>query len=172
MANSTVHIDFLRTALDEARKCEPAPTAFCVGCIIVTHWPNLKSPAVVLASGYSRELPGNTHAEANALAKVNQLTEVQIKQLFDSTPVPSREDLLKNADVYTTLEPCSIRTSGLSPCADALIAAKIHRCFVGVNEPPDFVSCEGTRKLKDAGIQVVWVKGLEEECLAVARRSH
>lgn len=81
-------------------------------------------------------------------------------------------DILARTDVYTTLEPCSIRTSGLSPCADALISAKIRRCFIGVGEPDDFVNCEGAQKLKDAGIQVIWLKGLEQECLKAARRGH
>ena len=183
------HLDFLRAALDEACKCDPVPTAFCVGCVITTHWPTLDSPPVILTRGYSRELPGNTHAEANALAKVKNLSEEDWKILVGSAEAkPSQEELLRNADVYTTMvigifslrlvcllhfspqEPCSIRTSGLAPCADALIAAKVRRCFIGVNEPPDFVNCEGTQKLKDAGIEVVWIKDLEKECLDVARR--
>ena len=60
-------------------------------------------------------------------------------------------------------------TSGLSPCADAIIAARIKRCFIGVGEPDDFVKCEGAQKLKDAGVEVIWLSGLEKECLEVAR---
>ena len=67
------------------------------------------------------------------------------------------------------MEPCSIRTSGLAPCADAVIAAGIKRCFIGVGEPDDFVNCEGARKLKEAGVEVIWLAGLEKECLEVAR---
>lgn len=130
----------------------------------------MDSPAVVLATGYSRELPGNTHAEANALSKVKEISEEEIKRLVGASL--SSEELLRNADVYTTMEPCSVRTSGLAPCADALIAAKVHRCFIGVNEPPDFVNCEGAQKLKGAGIEVAWIKDLEQECLDVARRGH
>ena len=48
----------------------------------------------------------------------------------------------------------------------------MHRCFIGVGEPDDFVRCEGAQKLKAAGIEVVWVKGLEQECLDEARRGH
>ena len=84
----------------------------------------------------------------------------------------SINDLLREADCYTTLEPCSVRTSGLAPCADALVAAKIRRCIIGVGEPDDFVKCEGAQRLIDAGVEVIWVKGLEEECLAAARRGH
>lgn len=82
------------------------------------------------------------------------------------------DGILAHTDVYTTMEPCSVRTSGLAPCADALIAARVRRCFIGVGEPDDFVNCEGAQKLKNAGIEVIWVKGMEEECLKVARRGH
>ena len=46
------------------------------------------------------------------------------------------------------------------------------RCFIGVGEPADFVNCEGAQKLKDAGIEVVWVDGMQDQCLAVARKGH
>jgi pyrimidine deaminase RibD-like protein len=123
---------------------------------------------VVLATGYSRELPGNTHAEANAISKARGLSSVELSTLSASSV--ALDGILHHVDVYTTMEPCSIRTSGLSPCADALVAAKIKRCFIGVSEPDDFVICEGAQKLKSAGIEVIWVKGLEKECLQVARR--
>ena len=162
-------MDFLRLALDEARKCVPSPTAFCVGCILTASYPPGSSP-VILARGYSRELPGNTHAEANALQKARQLSEGQLLELFpNASPPLDIETILAHADIYTTMEPCSIRTSGLAPCADAVIAAGIKRCFIGVGEPDDFVNCEGARKLKDAGVEVIWLEGLEKECLEVAR---
>jgi pyrimidine deaminase RibD-like protein len=129
---------------------------------------------VILARGYSRELAGNTHAEANALTKTRDLSPEQLSELFPTSAAVAAattvDDVLKHTDVYTTLEPCSVRTSGLTPCADALVASRVPRCFIGVAEPDDFVQCEGARKLKEAGCQVVWVKGLEEECLAAARR--
>lgn len=157
-------------ALVEASHCTPTPTAFCVGCVLITRWPTQSSNPVILAGGYSRELPGNTHAEANALAKARDLSTTDLAALFHGTP--NIDDVLAHTDVYTTLEPCSVRTSGLAPCADALISAKVHRCFIGVGEPSDFVNCEGARKLKDAGVEVIWMAGLEEQCLAAARRGH
>ncbi|KAI0281605.1 cytidine deaminase-like protein, partial [Russula aff. rugulosa BPL654] len=165
----------LREALKEAAKCTPAPTAFCVGCVLVARYPSSNAEEeqqpVILATGYSRELSGNTHAEANALTKARNLSPEQLSELFPRAgSTPTIDDVLKHTDVYTTLEPCSVRTSGLAPCADALVASKVPRCFIGVGEPNDFVQCEGARKLKDAGCQVVWVKGLEGECLAAARR--
>ena len=170
------HIQYLREALLEAAKCVPTPTAFCVGCVLVARYPSTAEPPVVLATGYSRELPGNTHAEANALAKAHDLSPSRLSEMFPradkAPPAPDIDDVLAHTDVYTTLEPCSVRTSGLAPCADALVAAKVPRCFIGVGEPDDFVQCEGAQKLRAAGCQVVWVKGLDEECLSAARRGH
>jgi pyrimidine deaminase RibD-like protein len=172
------HIQYLRDALSEAAKCTPSPTAFCVGCVLVARYPSSNAEQqqqpVVLATGYSRELPGNTHAEANALTKARNLSPEQLSELLlfptSAGAGCTIDDVLRHTDIYTTLEPCSVRTSGLAPCADALVASKVARCFIGVGEPGDFVQCEGARKLKEAGCQVIWVKGLEEECLAAARR--
>lgn len=162
-------LSFMRSALDEARKCVPTPTAFCVGAVLVVKWPDEASPTV-LATGYSRELPGNTHAEANALTKARATPLGTLRDLTPSLPEDvDIETILSHSDIYTTMEPCSLRTSGLAPCANALIAARIRKCYIGVGEPDDFVNCEGAQRLIDAGIEVVWIKGLEEECLEVAR---
>ncbi|CAL1704683.1 unnamed protein product [Somion occarium] len=166
------HLKFLRIALEEAKRCVPIPTAFCVGCVLTARYPADSSP-VVLATGYSRELPGNTHAEANALSKARSLSTEELCKLLPAPPdTLNVEDLLSSADMYTTMEPCSVRTSGLAPCADATIAARIRRCFIGVGEPDDFVKCEGAQKLRAAGVEVIWINGLEQECLEVARRGH
>ncbi|KDQ10337.1 hypothetical protein BOTBODRAFT_115867 [Botryobasidium botryosum FD-172 SS1] len=192
------HTRLLRLALDEARKCEPTPTAFCVGCVLAlprdhpTDSNDRESDSgsqpetpLVLSTGFSRELAGNTHAEANALAKARALSPDELSALVgkwkwrpsvnndDSDRLRlTIDDMLRSADVYTTMEPCSVRTSGLAPCARALIEAGVRRCFIGVGEPADFVNCEGAMQLKEAGIEVIWVEGLEKECLEVARRGH
>ena len=172
--DNSEHLAFMKIALAEANKCLPTPTAFCVGCVIVV---SVRSATgveekMVLSTGYSRELEGNTHAEANALAKAQGRSSAELEQFYPEG-IPSGggvENLLNEADVYTTLEPCSVRTSGLSPCANALVDARIRRCYIGVAEPDDFVKCEGAEKLKRSGIEVVWLKGLEQECLDAARR--
>lgn len=129
--------------------------------------------SVLLSTGYSRELPGNTHAEANALAKARNLSQSALKDLFpDFVSDIDVEDLLNDASVYTTMEPCSVRTSGLAPCADALISAGVQKCYIGVGEPADFVTCEGAKKLSDAGVEVIWIRAMENECLRVARTGH
>ncbi|KAI0810977.1 cytidine deaminase-like protein [Irpex lacteus] len=162
----------LQLALEEAQKCTPSPTAFCVGAVITVNVDSSPKP-IILASGYSRELEGNTHAEANALTKVRAYSKEDLHRLVPNLPQDATvESVLAQADIYTTMEPCSVRTSGLAPCANAIIKAQIRRCFIGVGEPDDFVNCEGAQRLKGAGIEVIWVKGLEDKCLEVARAGH
>ena len=141
-----------------------------MGCVLVARLPGIRP--VILATGYSRELPGNTHAEANALSKGKILSAEELSLLFSTKDLIQYDSLLSHTDVYTTLEPCSIRTSGLRPCADVLVESKIKRCIIGAGEPEDFVQCEGAQRLKDAGVEVIWLDGLQNECLAVARRGH
>lgn len=160
---------YMNVALEQARRCVPSSTAFSVGCVLVVK-PATTTTPVVLSTGHSRELPGNTHAEANALTKARALPTEALARIMSSAS--SIDEILREVDVYTTMEPCSVRTSGLAPCADALIAARVRRCLIGVGEPDDFVQCEGARKVREAGIEVIWVKGLEKDCLAVARQGH
>lgn len=145
---------FLRFALTEAKKCIPTSTAYCVGCIIVH--PETRE---ILATGYSRELPGNTHAEENALTK-----------LLSKSPE------LNGLDMYATMEPCSERLSGNKPCTDMVLDAGelIRRVILGVREPDKFVRCVGVEKLQENGIIVVRNEDgeLERECLEVAKRGH
>jgi pyrimidine deaminase RibD-like protein len=148
---------FLRLALDEARKCIPTPTAYCVGCLIV-------DPAThaILATGYSRELPGNTHAEENALTKLSQSIQSKGK--------------LTDLDMYVTMEPCSERLSGNKPCTDRILEAGglIRRVVLGVREPDTFVRCVGVEKLQENGILVERNddEELEAECLKIAKLGH
>ncbi|PPR03623.1 hypothetical protein CVT24_007739 [Panaeolus cyanescens] len=172
-SNQIDHIEYIKAALEEAKKCTPVPTAFCVGCVLVARLSSA-SPSTIISTGYSRELPGNTHAEANALQKARALSPIDLEAILPGCREQGLtiDDILQRTDVYTTMEPCSTRTSGLAPCADALIASKVRRCFIGVGEPDDFVKCEGAQKLDAAGIKVIWTTGMEDECLAVARAGH
>jgi len=150
---------FLRLALEEARKCIPTKTAYCVGCLIVH--PQTRE---ILATGYSRELPGNTHAEENAVTKLLQSSKSRTG------------DPVKDLDMYATMEPCSERLSGNKPCTDRIIenGGLIGRVVLGVREPDKFVRCIGVEKLLENGIVVIRNEDeeLEKECLEVARRGH
>lgn len=165
--------DMMKKAIEEARKCGPTQTAFCVGCVLV-------NKGTIVSEGYSRELEGNTHAEQCALAKLGQ--------------VPYGTEL------YTTMEPCSERLSGNEPCLDRILKAsangdtqelslesyttlpgvtvisppqRITTCFVGVMEPGTFIERNVSfDKLTAAGIAYVKVDGFEEEAMAIAKNGH
>lgn len=142
------HMHLLQLALEEAKKCTPSSTAFCVGALLVNAGGN------ILSTGYSRELPGNTHAEQVCLQKLG----------FRRLPAGSA--------CYTTMEPCSERLSGNKPCVDNLIEAGVEKVYMGVKEPDTFVKCVGVDKLQEAGIEVTYVPGLEIDCMEVAIRGH
>jgi pyrimidine deaminase RibD-like protein len=156
MSLTTQDRGYLKQALDEACKCIPTPTAYCVGCVIVD-----PTTQTILSTGFSRELPGNTHAEECALAKLK---------------VATNDRVLKGLDMYATMEPCSERLSGNKPCTDRILESGglIGRVVLGVREPDTFVKCVGVEKLVAHGIVVVRNddEELERECLQVARRGH
>jgi pyrimidine deaminase RibD-like protein len=136
---------FMRLAIAEAHRSQPSENAYCVGCVVVRD-------GQVLSSGFSRELPGNTHAEQVALHKLH----------FEA----------QGATVYTTMEPCSTRMSGNVPCVQSCLRAGVARVVIGVMEPKTFVVCEGVRLLKDAGVDVKLLEGLEADCLAPNAHLH
>ncbi|KAI9225491.1 MAG: cytidine deaminase-like protein [Piptocephalis tieghemiana] len=146
---------YMKLAVEEAQKSEKTDSAYCVGALLVLPISGYNAedsktspePVRIIAAGYSRELPGNTHAEECALAKVNDIKEI------------------KGATCYTTMEPCSKRLSGKDPCTDRLIQAGIKRVVIGATEPDHFVQCEGISLLEKAGVEVKLLKGLEELCL-------
>lgn len=132
---------YMSIAIEQANRSIPVEKAYCVGAALVD------SNGQLLTTGFSREIPGNTHAEECALLKLDD---------------PS---VAKGATMYTTMEPCSTRLSGNRPCTDRLIEAKVARVVMGVREPPNLVQCTGIQQLKDNGIQVLVVPDVEEACL-------
>lgn len=164
--------EYMELALQQAEQCIPTPTAFCVGAVIVSSSTSSSldklsssssaSPSSkILSTGYSRELPGNTHAEQCAIDKLVQERGEEEARI-----------LLRGADIYTTMEPCSIRLSGNLPCTNRIIEYGFGRVFLGTKEPDEFVECEGVRLLKDEGIKVITVEGFAERALEIARRGH
>lgn len=132
---------WMRIACEQARLSPPVDTAYCVGCVLV-------KDGKAIATGFSRELPGNTHAEQCALMKAGAEAE--------------------GSDVYCTMEPCSKRASSPTGCCMRIIQHKCRRVYIGAMEPAHFQVCEGVRIMQEAGIDVVRLEapGLEEECLA------
>jgi pyrimidine deaminase RibD-like protein len=156
------HKAYMQFALNLARKSPPKPTNYRVGAVLVD-----LSCNKILATGYTLELPGNTHAEQCCFIKLATQHDVPEERL--------KEVLPPNMALYTTVEPCSERLSGNLPCAERVLrlAGSIRIVYVGIMEPETFVSNNTGRKaLRDAGITVVHIEGLETEILEVATAGH
>ncbi|PHH55645.1 Bifunctional protein RIB2 [Ceratocystis fimbriata CBS 114723] len=184
MSQQSQHVVFMKLALAEACKSPPKESNFRVGAVIV----NMDTNAVV-ATGYTLEMSGNTHAEESALKKLaamHNTTEAGLCSVRDLTQTerahppsgsghgPGPEHAARYA-IYTTMEPCSLRLSGNTPCTDRLVDQREWlRCvYYGVGEPDTFVQQNtGKSKLRAAGIDVVHVPGLEEEIITVAKAGH
>lgn len=146
------HREFMQLALDEAKKCGETQTQFNVGAVLVLN-------GEILATGHTRELPGNTHAEQCALQKY-----------FERT---GKTDVPEGTELYTTMEPCSNRSVGNKPCVDRVLETLIKTCFVGVVEPDTFVKNNtGKQKLTDGDVEYIHIPGFEDECLRVATLGH
>jgi pyrimidine deaminase RibD-like protein len=148
-------------ALELAKESPPKPTNFRVGAILVD-----TSTSEILATGYTLELPGNTHAEQCCfmkLAEQHGISEERLSEVLPSTMA-----------LYTTMEPCSERLSGNLPCVQRVLrlAASIQTVYVGVTEPDKFVTNTGRKTLDEAGITVVHVDGLEREIMEVSTAGH
>lgn len=157
----------MRLALVEARKSPPKPTNYCVGALLVS--PSADVP--ILATGYTLELPGNTHAEQCAFAKFAEASGVSEEDIGSVLP----DDTV----LYTTMEPCNVRLSGNVVCVDRILRTRrngkrgVHKVFIGVKEPEKFVGeNQGRQKLENAGVEVVHVSGMEDDILNAATAGH
>jgi 5-amino-6-(5-phosphoribosylamino)uracil reductase len=135
---------WLAQTIELSRRCPPSPSAFCVGAVVVA------ADGTVMATGYSRETGPSAHAEEAALAKID--------------PADPR---LAGATLYSSLEPCRVRASQPTPCAELIIAAGLRRVVIAWLEPPVFAPGGGAGLLREAGITVVEVPGLAAEARAV-----
>ena len=156
------HVGYMRYALSLAHKSPPKPTNYRVGAVLLDAETN-----TVLATGYTLECEGNTHAEQCCFIKLSEIYRVPEDRLADVLPM--------DTVLYTTVEPCSKRLSGNLPCVERILqlGTAIKTVYVGVQEPEKFVGENTGRKmLEDAGIRVVPVQGMEKEILEVATAGH
>lgn len=157
-----IHTEYMRKALDLATKSPPKPTNYRVGALLVDSKRNL-----VLATGYTLECEGNTHAEQSCFIKLCHQYGVSEEGLANMLP--------DTTVLYTTVEPCYKRLSGNLPCVERVLRLRkvITKVYVGVKEPEKFVGANtGRKQLEDAGIEVVLVDGMEKEILDVAMAGH
>ncbi|KKA27828.1 hypothetical protein TD95_003908 [Thielaviopsis punctulata] len=159
------HLAFMKAALSEARKSPPRDTNFCVGAVIVN-----TSTNTIIATGYTLEMPGNTHAEESALKKLATQHNTTEEGLNNVPDLASQQHA-----IYTTMEPCSRRLSSNKSCTDRILGQTkwLKAVYYGVGEPETFVQENtGRGKLVAAGLHVQHVPGLEDEILATAKAGH
>lgn len=166
------HEGYMKYALEQARRSPPAPTKFCVGAVLVDADKN-----EILSTGWSLEMPddnpddpGKTHAEQCCFIKMSQKYNLPEKRLGEVLP--------KNTVLYTTMEPCNKRLSGNKPCVDRILglSGSIKAVYIGIKEPENFIDQSvlvvGRKRLQDAGVEVIFVDGMEDRILEVALAQH
>jgi diaminohydroxyphosphoribosylaminopyrimidine deaminase / 5-amino-6-(5-phosphoribosylamino)uracil reductase len=139
---------WMRLAIELAWQCPPSPTAYSVGAVIVD------AGGREISRGFSREGDPLTHAEESALGKLS-----------------ADDPRLAGATIYSTLEPCSQRTSRPRTCTQLIIAAGLRRVVIAWREPALFVAdCQGCELLAEAGLEVAELPALA--ALAAAPNGH
>ncbi len=108
----------------------------------------------IIGEGYHQRY-GQAHAEVNAIKTVLER-------------YPDAEELLKEATIYVSLEPCA-HHGKTPPCADLIIKHQIPKVVVGCRDPFVQVDGKGIEKLKNAGIEVI-ENVLEAACLDLNKR--
>lgn len=93
---------------------------------------------------------GQPHAEVNAVNSVEN------------------QELLKEATIYVSLEPCS-HYGKTPPCADLIVESGIKKVVVGSLDPNPKVAGRGIKRLMEAGCDVV-VGVSEKECDELNKR--
>lgn len=116
--------EFLRLALDEAKKGTPSPNPH-VGAVVVRN-------GVIVGRGHHPRA-GREHAEVMALRHAGEEA--------------------RDATLYVTLEPCN-HHGRTPPCTDAILAAGVARVVVGVRDPDPRVQGGGNARLRAVGVEV------------------
>jgi 5-amino-6-(5-phosphoribosylamino)uracil reductase len=118
-------------ALELSRQSTAEDCRYRVGAMIVTD-------GGTEYGGFTGETDPANHAEEEAIAKA----------------VAAGENLCE-ATIYSTIEPCSHRSSKPESCSALIIRHGFRRVVFALREPDCFVCCEGARLLREAGIEVV-----------------
>jgi diaminohydroxyphosphoribosylaminopyrimidine deaminase/5-amino-6-(5-phosphoribosylamino)uracil reductase len=133
-------------AIELSRASVPVRTAYSVGAIIVG------ADGTAITEGYSRDTDPQVHAEESALAKAERIR-----------PDPD----LAGATLYSSMEPCSSRKSRPRSCTELILASGIRRVVYALREPPHLADCQGTRLLREGGVEVIEMSDLADRVRSI-----
>ena len=142
-------LDFMARAIELAKKgrlhVQPNPM---VGCVIV-------KKNKIIGEGWHK-VYGGAHAEINAMENC--------KRKFGAKKAAL---LIKGADLYVNLEPCSIEKN-TPPCTNMIIKNQIKRVIYGTQDPNPSINGRGIKILKKAGVEIE-TGLLKDECMELNR---
>ena len=121
---------WLAEAVREGFRATPCASCYCVGAVIVL-------PDGRVFRGYTHETSPTHHAEQEAIAKA----------------LAAGADL-HGAAIYSSMEPCSQRSSEPESCTQLILRHGFARVVFAGYEPACFVHCQGARLLREAGVEV------------------
>jgi riboflavin-specific deaminase-like protein len=146
---------YLAWAVELSKLSPRSDTAFSVGAVVVS------AEGEVLATGYSRESDPRDHAEESALRKLGATSA------DDGSPPERPDPRVRDATVYSSLVPCGVRASRPVTCVRHIVAAGIRRVVYAWDEPPLFAPGDGADRLRDAGVEVIWIPVLADRAARV-----
>ena len=136
-------LHYLRQAIALSRRCTPCATSYRVGAVIVTRSGDR-------FTGYTHETSPTHHAEQEAILKATA----------------AGADL-HGASIYSSMEPCSTRSSEPESCSELILRHGFSRTVFALYESSCFVCCEGAVRLRKGGVEVRVYPQLAGEVLAI-----
>lgn len=121
---------YLHMAVELSRRSVPCTASYRVGAVIVAR-------SGALFTGYTHETSPTRHAEQEALLKA----------------LAAGADL-RGAAIYSSMEPCSERSSEPVSCSELILRYGFSRTIFALYEPACFVRCQGALRLRTHGIEV------------------
>ncbi|MFR9533901.1 MAG: dihydrofolate reductase family protein [Rikenellaceae bacterium] len=131
-------VALLTRAIELSRSCRPSATSYCVGAVVVTAQGEI-------FEGYTHETSPTHHAEQEAIKKAE-----------------AAGAQLAGAVMYSSMEPCSVRSSEPESCSQIIIRHRFSRAVFALYEPSCFVVCHGARNMRLAGVEVECIAELGE----------